>query len=178
MKRRMLIVVFALWAAGSVLVGCGGRLDAGHVGPVGPQGSVGPQGPVGPQPLEGTPPANLTVIENTDIIVTNEYALSGFSQIAVNGGFDVTIRQGDGFEVSAQFEDTALPYIQMDQEGDLLTIMLEPGRTYHMVNITLAVEITMPELTRLALEGGAEATVIGLNDFESEEDLLSELHRQ
>jgi hypothetical protein len=149
MKRQMLVVLFSLLAAGFLLVGRGGKLDPAHVGP------VRPQGPVGPQPLQGTPPANLTVIENTGAIVTNEYALSGFSQIAVNGGFDVTIRQGDGFEVSAQFEETALPYIQMEPEGELLTIMLEPDRTYHMVNITLEAEVTMPELTRLELEGGA-----------------------
>jgi hypothetical protein len=45
-----------------------------------------------------------------------------------------------------------------------------------MMNITLDVEITMPELTKLVLEDGADATVTGFGDgFEAEVDFLSTL---
>jgi hypothetical protein len=136
-------------------------------------------GPVGPQPLEGTPPPNLIVIEDTDVMVTKEYAFSGFSQVEISDGFDVTIKRGEGPRMSTRFEETAVPYIQMEQVGDTLKIWLEDGRTYHMVNITLDVEITMPQLTRLILKDGSDATVTGFGDgFEAEVDFLSELHRE
>ncbi len=47
-----------------------------------------------------------------------------------------------------------------------------------MVNITLSVEITMPQLRNLVLGDGANVTVIGFDDFGSEVDFLSELHRE
>jgi hypothetical protein len=174
MKRHaMYISLIALLGAGLVLGACGKGPDTGHAGPVGP---VGPQGAIGPQPLEGTPPPNLTVIEDTDVMVTQEYPLSGFTQVEISDGFDVSIRRGDAFRVNTRFEETAVPYIQMEQVGDTLRIRLEDDRTYHMVNITLDVEITMPELTKLVLEDGADATVTGFGDeFEAEVDFLSTL---
>ena len=169
MKKSVLFVTCAVLLAG-LLAGCGGKPEAGHVEPV---------GPVGPQPLEGAPPPNLTVIEDTDVMVTQEYAFSGFSQVEISDGFDVTIKRGEGFRMSTRYEETAVPYIQMEQVGDTLMIRLEDGRTYHMVNITLDVEITMPQLTRLILKDGSDATVSGFGDgFEAEVDLLSELHRE
>jgi hypothetical protein len=111
--------------------------------------------------------------------VTKEYAFSGFSQVEISDGFDVTIVRGDDFHVSTRFEATAVPYVQMAQVGDTLKIRLEDGRTYHMVNITLDVEITMPQLAKLVLEDGSDATVSGFGDgFEAEVDFLSGLHRE
>jgi hypothetical protein len=141
-------------------------------------GPVGPQGTVGPQPLKGTAAPGLTVIEDTDVMVTKEYPFAGFTKVQVSDGFDVTVKRGGGFEVRTRFEETALPYIHMDQEGDTLRIMLDPDRTYHMVSITLDVVITMPELEELVLEDGAEATVSGFADFSSEVDFLSTLRRK
>ena len=175
MKRRFSFVVGVVLLAG-LLAGCGGKPDTGHVGPIGP---VGPQGTVGAQPLEGgTPPANLTVIEDTDLFVVNEHPFSSFTRVEIKNGFDVTISRGEDFRVSTRFEETAVPYIQTDQNGDTLEFQLQDGRSYHMVNITLDVEITMPQLTNLVLSEGADVTVIGFDDFESEVDFLSELHRE
>ncbi len=174
MKSRNSLVVGVVLLA-SLLAGCGAKPDTGHVGPVGP---VGPQGTVGAQPLEGTPPPNLTVIEDTDAIVANEHPYSGFTRIEISDGFDVIVKRGEGFQVSTRFEKTAVPYIQSEQEGDTLKFQLQDDRTYHMVNITLDVEITMPELADLVLREGANVTVTGFDDFGSEVDFLSELHRE
>jgi hypothetical protein len=187
-RHAMYISLIALLVVGLLLGACGRGPDMGQPGPsgpVGPQGPLGPQGPVGPQgalgpqPLEGRPPPNLTVIEDTNVMATKEYPLSGFTQVEISDGFDVSIKRGDAFRVNTRFEETAVPYIQIDQEGDTLRIRLEDDRTYHMVNITLDVEITMPELTRLVLKDGAAAIVSGFGDgFEAEVDFLSELNRE
>ena len=84
MKSRFSFVVGVVLLA-SLLAGCGGKPDTGHVGPVEPKGTVGAQ------PLEGTPPANLTVIEDTDVFVVNEHPFRDFTRIEINDGFDVTI---------------------------------------------------------------------------------------
>ena len=174
MKSRFSFVVGVVLLA-SLLAGCGGKPDTGHVGSVGP---VGPQGSVGAQPLEGTPPANLIVIEDSDVLVSEEHSFSDFTRVEIFDAFDVTIRRGEGFQVSTRFEETAVPYIQSKQDGKTLKFQLQDDRTYHMVNITLDVEITMPQLADLVLSDGANATVIGFDDFESEVDFLSELHRE
>ena len=174
MKSRFSFVVCVVFLA-SLLAGCGGKPDTGHVGSVGP---VGPQGTVGAQPLKGTPPANLTIIEDTDVLVSKEHPFSDFTQVEIKDGFDVTIKRGEGFRVSTRFEETAVPYIQTDQQGDTLKFQLQDVRTYHMVSITLDVEITMPQLNDLVLSDGANVTVIGFDSFESEVDFLSELHRE
>ena len=171
MNSRFAIVVGVVLLT-SLLAGCGGKPDTGLVGPVGPQGTVGAQ------PLEGTPPANLTVIEDTDVFVVNEHPFRNFTRVEIKDGFDVTIRRGEGFRVSTRFEETAVPYIQTDQNGDTLEFQLQDGRSYHMVNITLDVEITMPQLKDLVLSDGANVTVIGFDNLESEVDFLSELHRE
>jgi hypothetical protein len=121
----------------------------------------------------------LTVIEDTDVIVTQEHPFSGFTRAEIGNGFDVIIRQGEGFRVSTRFEESAVPYIKMEQAGDTLKIRLQDGRTYHMVNITLEVKITMPELAKLVLEDGSDATVTGFGDgFEAEVDYLSKLSQE
>ena len=173
MRISTLYILTIIIIFGLVIIGCGGPPDDGHVGPVGP---VGPQGDIGPQGIHSTTPANLTVIEDTDIMVTKDYSFSGFTRLVIYDGFDVRISQGSDYVVRAQFEETAVPYIQVSQQDDTLVIRLEPERTYNMVNITLDVEIAMPQLTEITLRDGADATVIGLAGFESEVDFLSNLN--
>jgi len=178
MERHILwFSLIALLAAGLLLAGCGSR-EVRSEGVHGPEGVHGDSKP-GAKPLVGTPPPNLTVIEDTDAMVTKEYPFSGFTRVEISDGFDVTIRRDEGFHVSTRFAETVVPYIQMDQEGDILKVRLEPDRTYHMVNITLDIEITMPQLTELVLEDGSDVTVSGFgDDFEAQVDFLSALHRE
>jgi hypothetical protein len=166
MVRKASIIVLAVLVAIFLLSGCGGKPDTGQLGPV------------GPEPLEGTPPPNLTVIDDTGAILTEEHPFSGFTRVEIRDGFDVVIEPSQTFRVSTRFEETAVPYIQMEQVGDTLKFRLKEGRAYHMVNITMDVEITMPELTKLVLEDGSDATVTGFGDgFEAEVDFLSTLNR-
>ena len=147
--------------------GCGGPPDNGHVGPI---------GPVGPQSIDGTQ-SNLTVIEDTDVIIYEEYSFSGFSSLEIGDGFDVTVTKGEDFNINTRFEETAIPFIEMKIEDETLIIMLKPDLTYNMVNITLEVEITMPELKKIVLTNGADATINGLSGYESEVDFLSNLYQ-
>ena len=168
MKCFLLIILLLSLVLSLLLSGCNKPPDAGHVGPV---------GPVGPHPEKGTPSPNLTVIEDTGVLLTKNYSFSGFTRLEISDGFDVIINQGSEYSVSARFEETAIPYMQISQNEDKLIIMLEPERTYNMVNITLDVNITMPELEEIVLKDGADATVNGLSGFKAEVDFLSNLNQ-
>ena len=156
------IIVLGLF----IVSGCSGPPDEGHVGPIGP---VGPQGEIGPQD-------DLIVIEHTCVMVTKNYSYVGFTRLEISDGFDVMVSRGSDYSVGARFEETVIPYIQVSQQDDTLIIMLEPGRAYNMVNITMDVDITMPQLTEIILRDGADVTVTGLAGFESDVDFLSNLN--
>jgi hypothetical protein len=141
-----------------MLGACGKGPDTGH---------VGPQGPVGPQPLHGTPAANLIVIEDSGEVATSEYDLAGFEGLEIGWGFDVDIRQGESFRVVTRVEKNAVPYLQVAQDGHTLKLGLDPAKTYHMINITLEAEITMPRLTNLVVDGGSDVTMRGFQSAEA-----------
>ena len=63
----------------------------------------------------------------------------------------------------------------IEQNGDTLSLMLDPDKTYHMVDITMDVDIQMPELYEIILKDGADVTISGLSGYESEVDFLSNL---
>jgi hypothetical protein len=166
MKWFALVLVFCS-IINLALTGCGGPPDAGHVGPI---------GPVGPEPIDGSTPSNATIIENTGVTKTTQHSFVDFTKVEISDGFDVNISYGATHSVITEFEETAMPYVVIYQENDTLMIMLEPDKAYHMVNITLNVDIKMPELISVVLNDGADATVKGLTGFTSEVDFLSELH--
>jgi hypothetical protein len=80
---------------------------------------------------------------------------------------EVDIRQGDAYRVVTDVEENAAPCVQVVADGDTLRIGLDPDETYHMINIDLWAEVTLPELTRLVLDGGSDATISGLKSVEN-----------
>ena len=105
------------------------------------------------------PPAHVTVIENSGVLVSQEYDLAVFEQIQVENTFDVEIKQGDTFRVVTRVEENAAPYVRVTVEGNRLKIGLDPKKTYHMINVSLRAEITLPKLTGLSLGGASQATL-------------------
>jgi hypothetical protein len=117
------------------------------------------------------PPANLTVIENSGVLVVQEHTLTGFDKVEVSDGFDVEIKRGDAFRVVTNVEENLLPYVQVSLEGDTLKVGIDSTKTYHMVNITKRAEVTLPELAGVAADFLSEVTVSG---FESVQLLESD----
>jgi hypothetical protein len=156
MKRQVLAIAIIILVSGLLLGACGNEPSGpGPQGPVGPQKPVGPKGAVGPQSIEGTPPDNVTVIENSGNLITQEYDYGGFDALFIGFGFDVELRQGDTYRVFIEVEENAMPYVQVVVEGNTLKLDLDDSKTYHMENITLRAEITMPTLTSAVLELGS-----------------------
>jgi hypothetical protein len=97
-------------------------------------------------------------------VVTQEFDLSGFKRVEVSYGFDVDIRQGDAFGVAVRVDGNVAEHLQVVTQGRTLKIGLK-DRTYNMLDVTTSeAEVTMPQLTGLALSGASKCTVTG---FES-----------
>jgi hypothetical protein len=100
-------------------------------------------------------------IVGSDNVVTREVEIAGFDQVEVSNAFQVQIRRGESFRVAVRVDEELEEYLRIVKEGDTLKIGLQRGRSYHVRNAVQEAEVTMPELSRLALSGASAATVTG-----------------
>ncbi len=99
-------------------------------------------------------------------IVTREEAFTGFDQLDISHGFKVDVRQAKDFSVVIRVDDNVEKYLKVNKKGSMLEIGLDWNLA--TVRTTLEAEITMPELTGLALSGGCDVSATG---FESNKPL-------
>ena len=104
-----------------------------------------------------------TVIRGSGNVVSQEEAIDDFNRLEVNNGFQVDAQQGDEFSVIIRLDDNLVEYLHVVNEGNTLTIGLEPGRSYNIVDATLEADVTMPELAGLDLSGGSHVEINGFN---------------
>ena len=88
-------------------------------------------------------------------IVSQSYALTGFTAVEVSGPDDVTIRQGDAFSITARGRKETLDRLEIKLDGTRLTI----GRKREGFQFSsrdeddLDIAITMPRLSAVRLTG-------------------------
>lgn len=96
-----------------------------------------------------------TAVDNGPVR-TETRDVSGFTQVTVGGGTQLSIAIGSGFLVEITAEDRILGLLDSRVEGDRLVIDSRGGYT---TTKGVQVEIRMPSLAALDLSGGAQATV-------------------
>ena len=163
------VAVIGLLATCVLLGSCGGGPDTGHVGPIGP---VGPQGEVGASSNEGPSSESAIFIDGTGELVESEYALGGFSEIAVSDFFKVRVRQGETYRVVVEAVEALTPYLDVRVEGRTLQIGLKSEYTYNLQDTSHSVEVTLPTLTRATVTDFAE---VRLDGFTTEDALRLEV---
>lgn len=99
-------------------------------------------------------------------LITREEAYSGFTSVSVNSGFKFYITHSDSYRVTVTSDDNLVNYLEVTKSGGTLHIVLKPG--YSIQSTSLKVEITMPSLSGLDLNGGANGEASG---FTSSSDL-------
>ena len=109
--------------------------------------------------LSGLIPASGDVIEGSGTLVTEEFDLSGFDKVDVSHAFTADITQGDTFSVVVSIDDNLVQYLRVEKQGSTLKTGLDSSRNYLATHATA--EVTMPELTGLALSGASHGTVTG-----------------
>jgi hypothetical protein len=161
MKGQVMFIVCAVLVVG-LLAGCGGRPDTGHMGP---KGDLGPS--------SSGLAEDAIVIEESGVLVTEEYLFTDFSQLEI-GMFDAEVRQGKGYSVVLKMDKNVLDHVQVTQEGETLRIGLDPSESYQMEDIHMRAEISMPTLTRLNMGLVEDGQITG---FRSEDDLVIDLSK-
>ena len=94
-------------------------------------------------------------------IETRELDFSDFTRINVGSAFEVDITESDSYRVSITLNKNLFDYLDASQNGDTLTIRLEPYHNY--IRTTQIATITLPDLHRLELSGAAECDVEGFS---------------
>ena len=92
-------------------------------------------------------------------IQTQQKNLSDFTIINIQSGFQAQINEGDSYSVSITADSNVINRIDVSQTGNTLTIGLQLASIFNIG--TLKAQITMPDLQKIHLSGGANANVAG-----------------
>lgn len=79
----------------------------------------------------------------------------------MNSGFKFNITHSDTYKVTITSNDNLVDYIQIYKTGNTLQILLKPGISFQ--STSLKVEVTMPNLYGLDINGGAKGNVSGFS---------------
>jgi hypothetical protein len=115
-----------------------------------------------------TLPVSQATVTGSGVTTSFSPDVIGFSQIVTGASFHLIVRYGSDYRVVVYADQNLVPYLNMTRRGRTLNI----GYTVSSIelnNVAAArIDITMPELTRLDLNG---ASVAALSGFESDKTL-------
>jgi len=102
-------------------------------------------------------------------LTTETSDLSDFTRVEAHSGFQIEVTQSSTFSIEITADDNIHEFIEVEKSGETLGIRLRGNRFYH--SVTLRAKITMPELYKIELSGGSQASITGFSsshDFEVE----------
>ncbi len=97
---------------------------------------------------------------------TESYDFSGFTDIEAHNGFQLELTRSSTFSIEITVDDNVKEDLVVSMSGDTLRVRLKGNRIYN--SVTLEAKITMPDLYRIDLSGGSQASITG---FSSSHDL-------
>lgn len=97
---------------------------------------------------------------NTSGLITEQRALSGFSQVQLKGRADVAIREGKSFFVSISAPERLMPLLKATVKGDRLILTSEglPKSSLFRKN-RVFFTVVMPKVTGISLHGAGDIDV-------------------
>ncbi|MFC1871936.1 head GIN domain-containing protein [Chloroflexota bacterium] len=99
-------------------------------------------------------------------VINEAFGLSDFTGIKAQNGFQVEVTKSDSFSVVAIVDDNVLEHIEIKKSGD--TLILRPKASRSFRSVTLSARISMPDIEKVELSGGANAEI---NGFDSSNNL-------
>ena len=99
-------------------------------------------------------------------VINEAFNLSDFTGIKAQNGFQVEVTKSDSFSVVAIVDDNVLEHIEIKKSGDTLIIRPKANRSFR--SVTLSAKVTMPDIDKLELSGGAK---VQINGFDSSNNL-------
>jgi len=99
-------------------------------------------------------------------VINEVFDLSDFNRIKAQNGFQVEVTKSDSFSVVAIVDDNVLEHIEIKISGN--TLILRPKANRSFRSVTLSARVTMPNIDKLELSGGAK---VEINGFDSSNNL-------
>ncbi len=103
-------------------------------------------------------PLVLGGITGSGNLITTQESASGFTSVAISGGFRFTIVQSDTYSVNVTTDDNLMQYVRVTQSGNSLSIGFVPGS---FLLVTPEVSIAMPDISQLDISGGSTGSTVG-----------------
>ena len=93
---------------------------------------------------------------------------TGFSRVAVAGGYRVVVRHGNGFKIEAAGDADALDNLRVERNGDELVVKPRSGvRLFGNADHRVLVRIEMPAIDHLELAGAVQGDLGGFDRQET-----------
>ncbi|HSJ56516.1 MAG TPA: DUF2807 domain-containing protein [Anaerolineae bacterium] len=102
----------------------------------------------------GAPRDEEIEITGSGILVRRPFDLDGFRRIDASSAARVSVIQAGEYRVELVVDDNVEPYVDVRVDDETLHVTLEDG-TY--TGITLQLQVSMPELAGITLDGGSSA---------------------
>lgn len=97
---------------------------------------------------------------------TKSFDLSGFTGITVNGSSDLTVTQGENYSVTVRANEEVFEYLNYEVVDG--TLLLKNKDSVQIVAKTFEVNITLPCLEKLLVNGAADAEIY---NYQSDKNL-------
>ncbi|MFC1901702.1 head GIN domain-containing protein [Chloroflexota bacterium] len=105
-------------------------------------------------------------VQGSGNLINETFNTSDFTMIKAENGFQVEVTESDSFSVVAIIDDNVLEHIDVKKSGD--TLILSPKGNRSFRSATLSAKVTMPDIDKIELSGGAHVNLTG---FSSSNDL-------
>jgi eukaryotic-like serine/threonine-protein kinase len=109
-------------------------------------------------------------IVGSGTLAAKAWDVTGFDRVEVRSTFRAEITKGTTFNVTTTAEDNVLPHLQVVKDGTTLKIGLDRGS--YRLKLPLKVEITLPALVGLEIDGASKGTLKG---FGSEREFKAKI---
>jgi hypothetical protein len=100
-------------------------------------------------------------ITGSGTLIIENYNFSNFTKVEAHNGFQVELTRSSTYSIEITIDDNLKEDLEVNKSGDTLSIQLKGTRIYNTV--TLRAEITIPDLYKLDLSGGSQASITGFS---------------
>ncbi|HXH18875.1 MAG TPA: head GIN domain-containing protein, partial [Chitinophagales bacterium] len=98
--------------------------------------------------------------------VSREFDYRDFSEIAAAGAFNIEVRHGSEFRITADGSQRFIDHLDIEKDGKRLIIEMRHGINFFVRDKRANVSITLPELSRLKITGANRAVITGFSGDE------------
>jgi hypothetical protein len=109
--------------------------------------------------LDKTDFGDYEVIRGSGDMVTVERVVGDFDRISVMGSGDITITQGEKQSLVVRIDDNLLEFLQTEVDGNKLILGFDPEKARRKdlrPSVPIGFEITVPDLSKIAIYGSAD----------------------